>query len=92
MNISCELKRDRIRVALFAYAYEVRNDPLIPDHEFDALAAKVEKELDKQTDRGALDFWFHDCFVSFTGQWIHEHPELDKIERLYERVAMHFRP
>ena len=86
------IKRDRIRIALFAYAYEVENDPLVSDEYYDELAQRVDENLECETGHNELDFWFHDCFDSITGMWIHQHPELEKVRNLYGKVKMHFRP
>jgi hypothetical protein len=85
------VKRDRIRIALFAYAYEIANDPLISDSDYDKLAQRVEQNLHVETGNGELDFWFFDCFEAHTGMWVHQHPELDKLRNLYEKVKLHFR-
>jgi len=85
------VKRDRIRIALFAYAYEIAIDPLIVDGEYDELAKRVAKNLHVETGNGELDFWFHENFEAHTGMWVHLHPELDKLEKLYEKTKLHFR-
>ena len=35
----CSETRARINVALYAYAYEIKDDPLVSDAEFDELCA-----------------------------------------------------
>lgn len=74
--------RNRIRLAVAAYAYELRADPIMSDAEFDQMAQSIRpREL---TGRPILDLFFLESFEPHTGQWIHEHPELDKIARLYD--------
>jgi hypothetical protein len=73
--------RLRIKVALYAYAYEYESDPLVSDAEFDDLCSKV--NLDVNTRRPDLDKWFRSEFSPYTGQWIHDHPELSIIENIY---------
>jgi hypothetical protein len=84
--MSESIKRSRIRVALFAFAYEVKNDSLIPDSEYDVLSGKVDDQLFEATDNSELDFWFSENFDCFTGMWVRSHPEIDKLARLYERI------
>ena len=74
--------RLRIKVALYAYAYEYEADPLVSDAEFDDLCSKV--NLDVNTRRPDLDKWFRSEFSPYTGQWIHNHPELHIIEHIYK--------
>lgn len=71
----------RIRLALAAYAYEFESDAILSDADFDAMS----KMVDLNVDTGApdLDFFFSEEFSPDTGQWIHKHPELDKVGRLY---------
>jgi hypothetical protein len=73
--------RLRIKVALYAYAYEYESDPLVSDAEFDDLCSKV--NLDVNTRRPDLDKWFRSEFSPYTGQWIHDHPELSIIKNIY---------
>jgi hypothetical protein len=75
--------RNRIKLCVAAYAYEVENESIMPDAEFDALAKKINK--DKRTGKPRLDLFFRLHFDPSTGVWIRLHPELDKIRFLYER-------
>lgn len=74
--------RRRIKLAVWAYAYEFE-EGVVPDYVFDVEAYQV--DLSVHTDRLDLDFWFIANFEPDTGLWIHRHPELDKIRKLYER-------
>lgn len=83
-----ELERQRmlrINVALWAYAYEVHDNPMVPDFMFDDASNEIDLEF--ETDRPDLDKWFKENFVPCTGMWVHKHPELDKIKSLYVRLA-----
>lgn len=73
--------RKRIRVAVAAYAYEMRAAPIMSDSEFDALAASI--DLAVPTSRPEMDFWFICNFQPHTGSWIWKHPDLKGIERIY---------
>lgn len=86
----------RIRLAVAAYAYEFENVSIISDSDFDALAKKINPEqttIDEHTrvypnlvERyTVLDNFFKTEFSPDTGQWIHKHPELDRVARIYER-------
>lgn len=78
----CEVEtHKRIKVALAAYAYEILNDSFMNDSEFDELAKSI--DLNIATKRPDLDEWFKSNFQADTGMWIHNHPELDKIGKLY---------
>lgn len=74
-------RRRRILLSIWAYAYEFQNHSIVPDHVFDAQAYLVDLRID--TGRPVLDFWFRAMFQPHTGLWIHKHPELHKIERIY---------
>jgi len=72
--------KNRIKVCVAAYAYEVLNESIISDAEFDALC----REIDPQVTTGniLLDKFFKTEFDPSTGSWIHKHPQLDKIKSL----------
>lgn len=71
----------RIVVAVWAYAYEVMDEPVVSDATYDETAKLVDLSID--TDRPDLDKWFRENFHPDTGMWIRSHPELAGIERLY---------
>jgi hypothetical protein len=79
--------RLRIKVALYAYTYEFESVPLVSDGEFDDLCSKINLEV--STRRPDLDKWFRDNFEPHTGQWIHKHPELEKLKHIYEEYYKH---
>lgn len=64
-----EIRRARIKIAVMAYAYEIADDALVSDEEYDKL----------------LDDFFKDEFTPDTGMWIHNHPEIDKIAAIYKK-------
>ena len=84
MNGVCEETRLRIKLSVWAFAYEIANQPLVSDAVYDFNAYQV--NLKNRTKRPDLDFWFICNFRPDTGLWIHDHPELDKLERLYTRL------
>ena len=75
-----EERRNRIRLAAAAYAYEVDSDPVMSDAEYDALAAKIDTSI--KTGHRTLDKFFAEHFAPHTGQWIHQHPEIKRIPRI----------
>lgn len=83
---SSAVKQWRTQVALWAYAYEVHNESIVSDAEFDARCARVASTLHVATDCPILDKWFNEHFDASTGMWVHKHPHKDKLEKLYQRV------
>lgn len=73
----------RIRLAVWAYAYEFESMSLVSDARFDTEARKVNLSLD--TPRPDLDKWWRENFDPSTGMWIHKHPELSLVKKIYER-------
>ena len=77
-------RRRRILISLWAYAYEFESDSLVTDAEFDQECKLVDPTI--TTDHAAMDKFFKEEFMADTGMWIHKHPELDKIKKIYERI------
>lgn len=77
-------RRNRIRLSVFAYAYEFENVSLVTDGEFDALAKRI--DVFTKTGNPVLDDFFQRKFDPNTGVWIWDHPELEKVADLYERL------
>lgn len=75
--------RRRIKLSVWAYAYEFRAHSIVPDYIYDFESQCVDLRID--TDRPDLDYWFRANFQSDTGMWIRSHPEIDKVAALYER-------
>ncbi len=74
--------RRRIKLSVWAFAYEFRAHSIVTDAIFDVESYLV--DLSVETNRLDLDYWFRAFFQPHTGMWIHKHPELSKIEKLYE--------
>ena len=79
-----EERRKRINVALWAYAYEVHDNPIVSDATFDRVCSEVDPMIN--TGHKKLDKFFREQFDPFTGSWVHKHPELKKIKNLYYRL------
>jgi biotin synthase-related radical SAM superfamily protein len=77
-------RRNRIKLSVAAYAYEFDNTSIMSDAEFDEFARLIDPQM--STNNQVLDQFFRTEFQPDTGQWIHKHPELDKVKQLYLRV------
>lgn len=77
-------RRHRIRLSVAAYAYEFDNTSIMSDADFDELAKQIDPEV--MTGHVVLDQFFRTEFQPDTGQWIHKHPELERVKQLYLRV------
>lgn len=75
--------RLRIQLSVYAYAYEVKDTSLIDDHKYDKLSLEVNPTI--ETGNKKLDDFFKKEFDPSTGQWIHKHPELDKVVELFSK-------
>jgi hypothetical protein len=75
-------RRRRIRLSVWAYAYEIVGEPIVEDWRFDIEAYASDPTIIT----GRLDDWWRASFQPFTGQWIHSHPETDRLTRLYRRL------
>lgn len=80
--------RNRIRVAVAAFAYEVENDPIISDAEFDRLAASIRPTV--LTGNTRLDWFFLTQFDPSTGQWVHRHPDKPGLARTLKMIRPRF--
>lgn len=72
----------RIKLSIAAYSYEFWDDSIISDAEFDQMSREVNPSV--KTGNKKMDKFFKEEFDPSTGSWIHRHPELNKIQRLYE--------
>lgn len=81
-EIELEIMR-RINVSVWAYAYEVEDDPLVSDKKFDNECDKINDETD--TGNKEMDKFFKNEFDPFTGLWIYKHPNLKGIKNIYEK-------
>lgn len=73
----------RIRLSVAAWAYEFHSTSIMSDHDYDRLCLEVDPEI--ETGNKKLDRFFRAEFNSSTGQWVHRHPEKEKLEGLYQR-------
>lgn len=76
--------RNRIRLSVAAYAYEVLSTSIISDSDFDALCLRINPEI--PTGNEKMDKFFREEFDPSTGVWIWKHPELHLIHNIYKEV------
>lgn len=76
-------RRNRIDVAVAAYAYEIAERPIMSDDDYDALACSIDPTV--STGHARLDRFFAEQYAAYTGAWIHNHPDLIGVRALYER-------
>ena len=74
-------RRLRIKLSIAAYAYEIENNSIMTDHDFDHQCLEVDTSMD--TGNPTVDAFFKQWFDPSTGQWIHHHPELYRIKEIY---------
>ena len=79
-------RRNRIRLSVAAYSYELHDDPIMTDSEFDNLADMINVQV--VTGNEMMDDFFREHFSPYTGQWIHRHPNKDGIARIYNSVFL----
>jgi hypothetical protein len=77
-------RHNRIKLSVAAYAYEFHSNSIMSDADFDALCQKIDTTIDMEN--AVLDKFFREDFDPSTGMWIHKHPNLTGIERIYKKV------
>ncbi len=80
--IELEVRR-RIRVSVGAYAYEIANKPIMTDADWDYAASQINRWMG--TCHPILDEFFVTEFSPMTAMWIHNHPDLAGIRRIFTR-------
>jgi hypothetical protein len=81
-------RRIRILLSLYAYAYEFKARSIVSDADYDHLALQVDTLI--STGNKKLDTFFKREYNPYTGQWIHKHPEKNKLEALYTQYDLGF--
>lgn len=76
--------RRRIMVAVAAYAYEIKNDPIWSDAKFDSRCRRI--NLYQRTNNPRMDAWFKENFQIHTGMWVHNHPNRKGLLRIYKLI------
>jgi hypothetical protein len=81
-------RRIRILLSIYAYAYEFKDRSIVSDADYDHLALQVDTSIG--TGNKKLDKFFKKEYNAYTGQWIHDHPEKDKLEAIYTQYDLGF--
>ena len=74
----------RIAVAVWAYAYEIEGQALVPDNVYDEWARQIDPSV--STGRNMLDEFFRTEFSPHTGMWVHVHPHKDRLGELAQQA------
>ena len=74
--------RLRIQLSVAAYAYEMCDESIMSDSDFDQKCLLVDPSI--ETGNKKMDKFFKEEFNPSTGQWIHKHPELSGIIAIYK--------
>ena len=82
-SLSEIVRRDRIKVAVAAWAYEHDHHPIMSDKAYDELSALVAAEINIATGDHRMDRFFQRHFQADTGLWIHKHPDPRGLENIY---------
>lgn len=77
-------RRKRINASLWAYAYEMLDAPIVSDAKFDETCRGIKPKV--ATGNVKMDRFFKEEFSEYTGGWIHKHPDLKGIKKLYTRL------
>lgn len=80
-----QVRRNRIRLSVAAWAYENNHKPTMSDQAYDALSQQVQAQLNIATGNHRLDRFFQRHFTPDTGLWIHKHPNPQALENIYAR-------
>ena len=75
--------RNRIKLSVAAYAYEFKGDSIMSDHEYDELSRKINPN--EKTGNDVMDKFFKTQFQPDTGMWVRWHPEVKKLDYLYNK-------
>jgi hypothetical protein len=75
--------RNRIKLSVAAYAYEYLGDSIMSDHEFDELSLQINPN--EETGNKKMDSFFKKHFAPHTGMWIRNHPEIKRLDELYNK-------
>jgi tRNA/tmRNA/rRNA uracil-C5-methylase (TrmA/RlmC/RlmD family) len=83
-------RRRRIRVSVWAYAYELLDVSLVSDEQFDRECRLVDPKV--STGHRRLDEFFRKHFADYTGQWVRLHPDQARLAALTRAVIDGFNP
>lgn len=85
LDKSCKSEKGRrVQVSLWAYAYEIENNPMVSDSKFDEVSKDINTDI--QTGNVIFDNFFKKEFSPCTGMWIWKHPDIEGIANIYKRL------
>jgi len=76
-------RRLRIQVTMAANAYEMEDCQFMDDAMYDISCRRIIPKV--STNHPVLDKFFREEFTPYTGMWIWQHPELDKVAALFNQ-------
>ena len=82
------VRRNRIRIAVAAWAYENNRKPFMTDHEYDQLSLIVHKQRNIATGNHRMDRFYQRHFSPDTGLWIYKHPNKRYLENVHKRYCI----
>lgn len=82
----CKQTRLRIKVSIAAYAYEVLNESIMSDGDYDRLAKRIDPA--KLTGNAVMDEFFRKHYAPHTGLWIHNHPNKLGLQNILYRYFL----
>ena len=78
-------RRNRIKLAVAAYAYEVLDDPVMTDEQFDRLSRQINPTV--VTGNLTLDVFFQTIWTPHSGQWVRQHPDLPAVAHICTTIG-----
>lgn len=85
MTLIEQVRRNRIRIAVAALAYEVYNMSTMSDGDYDKLSLTVDKQRNIATGNSRLDRFFQRNFNPSTGSWVYSHPDIPGLANIIAR-------
>jgi hypothetical protein len=83
--VTLEIRR-RIALSVAAYAYEFSDTPIMSDEEYDEISKLIDPNRETSygnRDNTDIDKYFSEYYTPYSGQWIHNHPDIEGIKYLY---------
>ena len=81
---SANERRNRIRLSVAAYAYEILDNPVMSDSVYDLLAKQIDTSVD--TGNAVMDEFFRGHYTPHSGVWVRKHPDQLGLLRIYMSV------
>jgi hypothetical protein len=72
-----------VRSKMNKISEEIKRRIKVSDEQFDLECKKIDVTI--TTGNDIMDKWFKQEFDPCTGQWIHKHPQLKRLDALYQQ-------